>query len=122
MIEQLTMADAAMPFDGSNWIITRRGPRARKCTVVAKLTPGAEALRKFHEECDTGAPGAYFLHGMAARQTHELSCAKVQDDEFEVYWQPAWILFSLGAKGMTAEVIAAVEYLRSVGAWPKEEA
>ena len=105
----------------SLWVVSHRGPRAAKRRARGTFEPGAAALRAFFRACDTGKPGAYFLHGTAAGEMRELACACVEADEMSLTWHAAWILFALGAAVCAHSVDGAVEYLREVDAWPKEE-
>ncbi len=105
----------------THWVITRRGSRASKAEHVADVAPSVAGLAAFLHACDAGKPGAYSLRGNAARQTYELATGKVGVSDMEILWQPAWILYALGAKGLAEEVDGVVVFLREQGALKEDE-
>ncbi len=118
---QASLLDTRSRALETHWVITRRARFASKAEHVADVAPSAAGLAAFLEACDTGKPGTYTLRGNASRQTYELATGKVGVSDMEILWQPAWILFALGAKGLAEEVDGVVAFLREHGALPKED-
>ncbi len=118
---QASLLDTRSAALETHWVITRRGPRASKAEHVADVAPSAAGLAAFLHACDTGKPGAYSLRGNASRQTYELATGKVDVSDMEILWQPAWILYALGAKGLAEEVDGVVVFLREQGALKEDE-